>query len=109
LNSDRFAERDAAMRELDRAAAQAEATLKAVLQSQPSLELRRRGELLLGKIVADRQTPGKDRLRQLQALEVLEYLATPQAKMVLAVLANGGPNDRMTGEAQAALRRLEKR
>jgi hypothetical protein len=80
LNSERFAERDGALRELDRAGAQAEAALKAVLPTQPSLELRRRVELLPGKIVADRQTPSKDRLRQLRALEAREHQATPQTK-----------------------------
>jgi hypothetical protein len=47
-------------------------------------------------------------LRSLRAIEVLEHLATPEARQVLQKLAEGAPNVRLTREAKAALARLEK-
>jgi hypothetical protein len=76
--------------------------LRKVLGNQPSLESRRRVELLLTKIATEA-------LRATRAMEVLEHLATSQARQVLHDLGQGAPGARQTQEAKAALNRLEKR
>jgi len=47
-------------------------------------------------------------LLTLRGLEVLEHIATPEAKQVLQKLAAGAPDARLTREAKAALQRLER-
>ena len=47
--------------------------------------------------------------RSVRAVEVLERIATPEARQLLAELARGDPAARRTGEAAASLRRLERR
>jgi hypothetical protein len=48
-------------------------------------------------------------LRSLRAVEVLEHIATPEARDVLRTLAQGASEVRLTREAKAALERLERR
>ena len=45
----------------------------------------------------------------LRAVEVLERIGTPEARQVLAKLADGAPEARLTQEAKASLQRLAKR
>ena len=47
-------------------------------------------------------------LRQVRALEALEHSQRAKARQVLQTLASGPADARLTLEAQAALRRLEK-
>jgi RNA polymerase sigma factor (sigma-70 family) len=83
----------------------AEPALRRVLADRPSLELRRRAEAVLAKI-APVSAP---QLRGLRAVEVLELLATAQARDLLATLARGAPEGRLTRAATAALDRLSAR
>jgi RNA polymerase sigma factor (sigma-70 family) len=106
LNSDRFAVRQKAEAELDRVAPAAVAGLRARLAGAPSLEVRRRLMRLLEKY--DPRVPSPDRLRELRAVELLEQLGTADARAVLTSLAGGGPAARLTQDAAASLRRLER-
>jgi WD40 repeat protein len=102
LDSDRFAVRQRAEEELGNLLDVAEAALRAALAGQPSVEVRRRIEVLLNQL--DPCT-SPERLRALRALEVLEQIGTPEAQQVLEKLAQGAPQARLTQEAKAALRR----
>jgi len=69
---------------------------------KPPLEVQRRVESLLTKL---EQTS----VRSLRAVEVLEYIGSPEAKNVLETLATGAEGARLTKEAKASLERLDKR
>jgi RNA polymerase sigma factor (sigma-70 family) len=103
LDSDRFAERDKAMIELEKMGLAAEPPLRKALNAKPSLEVRRRIEGLLEKLA------GGPSLRALRAIEVLEHIAMPEARRYLAALAEGDASAAPTQEAKAALQRLSRR
>jgi dipeptidyl aminopeptidase/acylaminoacyl peptidase len=106
LDHDQFAVRQQADDELSRLHEFTEAALRDRLRGQPSAELRRRIEQLLSASEGQRLTP--ESLRALRALEVLEYVGSAEAKRVLAALAAGAKDCRLTREAQASLDRLNK-
>jgi hypothetical protein len=84
----------------------AELALRKTLAGNPSLESRRRVELLLEKVEKTPSTPPQ--LRVLRALAVLEWMNNPQAREVLAALAKGAPEARQTRLAQEALDRTNR-
>jgi WD40 repeat protein len=103
LNSDSFATRDRATRELATLSDLAREPLEAVLRKKPPLEVRKRVELLLGKL-------GKNPLRgALRAVEALEYMANAEAKKLLDELARGIPGTPLTEEAKESLTRLNRK
>jgi hypothetical protein len=51
----------------------------------------------------------EDRLSRLRALEVLEWIGTPEAQQLLRTLVTNSPEARVAAEARAALDRLDKR
>ncbi|MGL4550916.1 MAG: WD40 repeat domain-containing protein [Gemmataceae bacterium] len=57
---------------------------------------------------AARAWPGEGMLRPVRAVEVLERLATPEARELLEALAAGNPDARPTAEAKAALGRVRR-
>jgi hypothetical protein len=69
------------------------------------LEVRQRIKQILDKL-----DPAADaeRLRALRALQVLEYIGTPEAREHLRRLAKGVAHAQLTREAAAALERLAK-
>jgi hypothetical protein len=79
------------------------------LAGQPSLEQRRRLEMMLEKQDEERRSPSPQRLRILRALEALELAGTPEAAQLLQRLAGGAPEACVTREAKAALERLTMR
>ena len=107
LGHEKFAERERAVKALAKAGLDGESALHQMLQGAPSLEVRRRGELLLDHLTGVPPTP--EQLRELRALEVLERLASPEARAVLQALAHGAPEAALTQEARAALWRLDRR
>jgi hypothetical protein len=107
LDSDQFAVRDQATRELEALGELAEAALRKLLAAKPSLEARRRAEELLEKLRSP--LPSGERLRSLRAVEALEHAGTEPAQRLLIRLAGGAPGARLTREAQAALQRLARR
>jgi hypothetical protein len=107
LDSDRFAVREQARKELEALGEQAAGALRRALSKKPSLEVHRRIKALLAKwrgVVAQPET-----LRALRAVAVLEDIGTPQGRQVLQALARGEPEARLTQAAKASLERLSRR
>jgi WD40 repeat protein len=106
LDSHDFATRRKATEELEKLAELAEPVVRTALGRKPSLETAQRLEHIL-----DMLTPGRnlDQLRELRAVEVLEYIGTTNARELLASLAQGAPSARLTQEAKDALARMAKR
>jgi len=100
LDSDRFAVREQATKELESLGQAAEAALRQTLAATPSAEVRRRVAVLLDRV------EGVNRLRQSRALEVLESIGDAESRRVLATLAQGTPQAALTQEARVALDRL---
>ncbi|MGH7222717.1 MAG: WD40 repeat domain-containing protein, partial [Gemmataceae bacterium] len=109
LDNDTFAVREKASRELATFGKESEPALRKALVSGPSAESKRRIEELLRKLPESLPSPPPEQLRQLRALAVLEYAATPEAKKCLQTLSGGIPKVRLTREAKAALERLRHR
>jgi len=107
LDDQRFEKREQATRDLEVAGKRAETALRKALEGKPTVELRRRVELLLDKLEVHAPTP--EMLRPTRALEVLERLGTPEAKQLLETLAGGAPGAWLTEEAKASLRRFSPR
>jgi hypothetical protein len=102
LDSDDFEARQRAFKRLEALGKGAEVKLRAAVAKGKSLELRKQAKELLRRM--GRMTP--ERLRAIRSIEVLEYLGTPQAKRVLARLAEGAAGALETEDAKAALKRL---
>ena len=95
------------MQELAKVGADAEQALRRALEGRPSAEVRRDATALLSRIPA--VLPSPEDLRRGRALPVLELVGTPEARRLLETLSRGAPESRLTQEASAALRRLERR
>jgi hypothetical protein len=104
LDSGDFAERERATKELRELGWMAEPALHKALEDKSSLEVRQRVKALLDDI--RKQPLPLDLLRILRGMEVLEHIGTPAARKVIASLAQGEPQARMTREAKAVLQRL---
>jgi WD40 repeat protein len=105
LDSDEFAVRDRAYKDLAEFGAGAEPALRQVLDTKPSLEVRRRVE----RLVAQLSGWSREKLRGWRALAVLECIGTREAREVLKSLAKGEPEALLTKEAKTSLERLVKR
>jgi hypothetical protein len=103
LDSDTFAEREAAARELKALGEAAEPALRKALEGGLSAEARRRAREVLDAV------GGPERLRGLRALEVLERIGDADARDLLRRLAAGAPGTPLTQEASRSLQRLERR
>jgi WD40 repeat protein len=105
LGSDDFERRQAAEMAL-RVAATGHATqLLRVLQKGGDLEVKMRLRRILQHVPA---WPDPELLRPVRAVEVLERLGTAEARKFLRELSGGNAEARLTREAKAALKRLEK-
>jgi hypothetical protein len=78
------------------------------LEGKPSLEKRRRLEDLQTKAQAAWWDVSGERLRLLRAIEALELAGTSEAREILGMLAAGTEGARLTEEAKAALKRLQR-
>lgn len=107
LDSDTFAVREAAQRELEQWGEVVAPALKQALQDKPSLEARKRMERLLADMTS--RIPSGEYLAALRALTVLERIGTPAARRVLEKMTQGNPLDRRTRTAKAVLKRLTAR
>jgi hypothetical protein len=106
LGSDEFDVRQRAAAELARIGDSAAGALRNALTTQLPIEARRRIEQILSGLDA-KAAPLY--LRQSRALEALELIATPAARDLLHALSTGEPTARLTQEAAAAKRRLDRR
>jgi hypothetical protein len=106
LDSNSFEARAKAVQELEGLGELAYPALDKVLEGKPSLEVRKRVELILQK-----PEPPKSavQLRALRAVEILERIGTAEAQQVLNSLAKGASGARLTAEAKASIGRLAKR
>ncbi len=109
LDSDKFAARKAAADELEKLGDQAAPALREVLTAKPSPDLRQRVEQLLARVDKDRHALTPAQLQALRALELLERIATPEARQLLEKLSRGAPAAWLTVEAKAAHDRLAQR
>jgi WD40 repeat protein len=104
LDADEFAVREKASQELDKLGDLATEALEEALKDPPSEEVRLRATLIL------RSSPlspvGGEELRTVRTIEVLESIGTPEARQILAKLAQGEPRARVTRDAASALERL---
>jgi WD40 repeat protein len=104
LDKDDFATRERATAALKEHGAAAAAALREVVAKSNSAEARRRAEGLL-RDLERRGIPPRE-LRALRAVEVLEWIATKEARAGLLELTKGDPDARLTREAAAACKRL---
>jgi WD40 repeat protein len=105
LDDDDFPTRQKAFAALESLGDLAEAHLNGALRKGTSLELKRRAEDLLNRLVA----PTPERVRGFRAVEALEQMRTPQAVQLLEALSHGAMGSRLTGAAAASLERVRKR
>ncbi len=105
LDSDAFADRENATKELKALAEHAVPALRTALTGKPSLEMKRRLEALLDWL--DGASLGADTVRQIRAVEALEFIGNPEARRLLVQLAAGPGVTYLTQEAQASLGRTQ--
>ncbi len=104
LDSEVFATRQVATKELEAVADEADQTIKNALERDLPLETRRRLEQILKTLV---DSPPPEIVRSIRAIMVLERIASPEARAVLATLGKGRaqkPDDR--GKTQESIERL---
>jgi WD40 repeat protein len=106
LDSKRFADREQAMKQLEDLGKLAEKSLRQALADSPSLDLRRRVQMLLQKL--DDGLSLRE-LQMLRAVEALEANGTAGVPATLALLAKGATSAPLTREARNALTRLERK
>jgi hypothetical protein len=108
LDNDDFAKRERAEGELlKRGQFAVPAIQKALRGELPSLEVRRRMARILEKLPVEQLE--RQRERERRALEVLERMATPEARQLVHELAQGAPGAALTAEAAATLERMDQR
>jgi WD40 repeat protein len=106
LDSNRFAARESASRELSGLGDRALPALRAANNGRLSLEAQWRMERLLNQ----RFVPlSLEKLSFLRGIEVLERIGTPEARHVLVKLSEGDPRVLETRAAREALQRLNSR
>jgi RNA polymerase sigma factor (sigma-70 family) len=104
LDSDDFATRQKAAEELEKQGDAAVPMLRQIMtKEKPSLEVRQRLQQILESVESKPES-----LRAGRAVEVLEWIATPDAVQLLNELANGVAEARLTREASAAKQRLSR-
>jgi WD40 repeat protein len=107
LESMQFVEREKAVQDLEQLADAAEPELRNLLRGNPSSEVRFRVLAILDKLQSPEQL--RQRLRGLRCCELLERIATPEAKSVLRSLAKGAAGAWLTVAARESLGRLAQR
>jgi WD40 repeat protein len=107
LDAPNYAVRQKAFAELKKAGDVTWAALGHMLNKQPTLEMRARILMLLGKM--GDPVPVPERLGLLHKLELLEQLRTPEARQFLQTLAGGAPEAWLTAEAKRMQQRATPR
>ena len=104
LDDDDFETREVAQKLLERLEEHAVLALRHTLESTKSPEVRHRTRELLGR--HKEIDFWQIEVREVRAVEILEHVATAEARTVLGQLAKGESALRVTREAQAALARF---
>ncbi len=108
LDDNAFEVREKASAALQRLEGTAAPALRRALETTESAEVRTRARRVLGRLKDSAEPPTAELIR-LRALEAVANMGTPEARELLKELANGDADDRVTLEAEAALKRLERR
>jgi RNA polymerase sigma factor (sigma-70 family) len=107
LDDGKFPVREQATRKLEALGDLAAPALRKALATGPSPEARRRLEALRDRL--EGAGPSAETVRQMRAVEALEFIGNPEARRLLDQLAAGPAETRLTQEAKAAARRLARR
>ncbi len=107
LDSGEFAIRQEASRQLAALGEDAGIALEEALRGPLPPEARRRALVLLKEHRPS--VPPPEQLREVRAVEILEYIGTAEAQQVLEDLSHGASGVRLTEEAVGSLRRLRQR
>lgn len=105
LDHAHYQTREKATTALTQVADQAESALRTALVRTTSAEVRQRIRRVL-EVVSDAE-PSQDRLRDLRGIEVLERIASPGARELLAALSKGAPDAVLTRQAMESLKRVD--
>ncbi len=105
LDSGQFSKRKQASDELARLGEAVLDRLRKERMKDASLEKQRRIDELIAQI--DRAMPGPEQLRAVRAAALLEQIGGKQARDLLAKLAEGDPEARLTREAKSSLERFK--
>jgi hypothetical protein len=106
LDDAQAAVRDQAQRELESLGELAERAVRDALARGGSADLQRRLRRILRPL--ENAPLSAVQLRQSRAVELLETVGTPAARKLLAELAKGAADARLTQDARSALQRLER-
>jgi WD40 repeat protein len=106
LDSNHFAKRERAFLALSQLGELAEPALRRTLDEKPSPEVRRRLDMLLVRLEAQK-TSAAD-LRILRVICILEQTRTKESIALLRRLAEGAPGAHLTTEAARAMQRIER-
>jgi WD40 repeat protein len=107
LGSPKFAVRQEAYLELEKLVDLPVPACRRMLNESVPLEVRQRLERLVKRATAP--IPPPTRLREVRALEILEYLETPQTRRLLEALAGGTAQAWLTEETHRVLGRLARK
>ena len=106
LDSDKFAVRQVAAKELEKVGDQVKPPIQKALKGDLSLEAHRRLEAVLNALA---DVPDPETLRAIRAIMVLERIGSPEAQVCIGNVGWRRAGARETEEAKAALARLGKR
>jgi len=105
LGSDKFGVREKASRELRDLGELAVGPLRAARKGNTTAEQARRIDRLLSQLAGP--VPSSEELRQIRALAALEQIGGAEVQKVIARLASGASETRLTLEAKGSLQRLK--
>ncbi len=105
LSAASFRDREQAIAKLSAIGECIEKQLKEALSASHSLEQQRRLQSLIDRLTQ----PASSVMQKSRALEVLEHIGNKEARALLAELAKGDPEARLTREARESLKRTEKK
>jgi RNA polymerase sigma factor (sigma-70 family) len=108
LDDNNFQVRQRAADELEKLGELAEPALEKVLKNKPNLDLEKRIQALLEKIVTGKEPPASI-MQALRGLEVLEEIGGSEARQTLEKMAQGAAGAQVTRAAQSSLQRLNGR
>ncbi len=107
LNSGVFVTRQTAMDKLSSYGRWMEGRYDAALANPPSLEYKRRVEILKEKLSKEALSLSEERLRLRRFMLICEQVGGAEAIEVLQQLANSGPEEDLRDEAKGSLQRLK--